>query len=317
MAHDLIRLSSDRGEAWIAPTGGRLVRYRSRLDGDDDTWLSWIDADQTPDSSFPMVPFVSRIRNAQFRFEGQLITLRANNPPEPHAIHGHGFQRRWQVAHDGAHGAAHGAAQGAAQDASSVTLRLDHAAGLDGWPWHYRADQYLSLRPCGSLHLRLTLTNRSSRSMPFGLGYHPYFLAVEDLILQTQVSHLWQMDDEVLPQGVGEVPESMPLERGFRLGGNDIDTVFSGWSGAVLLKQPSAGYALNVRANTSHLVLYTSAEGHFVCAEPVTHVTDAFNMQWQEGGEIPAIDPGARVLAPAASVSLEISFEPVKAVSTA
>src|SRR5258708_7916801 len=59
--------------------------------------------------SFPLVPYSNRIGNGAFEWDGKIVTLARNFLPEPHAIHGVGFERSWQV-------------QGGAGD--SVLLRL-------------------------------------------------------------------------------------------------------------------------------------------------------------------------------------------------
>ena len=48
--------------------------------------------------SFAMVPFCSRITSGRFDYRGKSVQLAPNFPPEPHAIHGFGWQSRWQIA---------------------------------------------------------------------------------------------------------------------------------------------------------------------------------------------------------------------------
>ena len=48
-------------------------------------------------ASFPLVPYSNRIGNGEFEWGDNIVTLARNFPPEPHAIHGVGFQRPWQV----------------------------------------------------------------------------------------------------------------------------------------------------------------------------------------------------------------------------
>src|SRR5579862_1048126 len=47
--------------------------------------------------SYPLVPFSNRIDHAGFRFDGRDYRLNRNFLPEPHAIHGDGWQQAWQV----------------------------------------------------------------------------------------------------------------------------------------------------------------------------------------------------------------------------
>ena len=48
-------------------------------------------------SSYPLVPFSNRIAQARLQWQGTLYPLVRNNGEEPHAIHGVGWQRAWEV----------------------------------------------------------------------------------------------------------------------------------------------------------------------------------------------------------------------------
>ena len=47
--------------------------------------------------SYPLVPFSNRIERATLQWQGTSHPLVKNNAPEPHAIHGVGWQRPWAV----------------------------------------------------------------------------------------------------------------------------------------------------------------------------------------------------------------------------
>ena len=47
-------------------------------------------------AAFPLVPYSNRIRAGRFSFRGRAVVEPLNRPPERHAIHGHGWQARWQ-----------------------------------------------------------------------------------------------------------------------------------------------------------------------------------------------------------------------------
>jgi aldose 1-epimerase len=53
--------------------------------------------------SYPLVPFSNRIGHARMQWKGASHTLAQNFPPEPHAIHGVGWQRPWAVMEAQAH----------------------------------------------------------------------------------------------------------------------------------------------------------------------------------------------------------------------
>ena len=46
--------------------------------------------------SYPLVPFSNRVGHATLKWQGTSHPLVQNNGPEPHAIHGIGWQRPWK-----------------------------------------------------------------------------------------------------------------------------------------------------------------------------------------------------------------------------
>ena len=103
-----------------------MLAYWSTLDKNRIDWLA--PANEHHVASFPMVPFCSRIEHGRFTFEHRKISLPANNPPEPHAIHGWGYQRRWQLD---------------SHTKNEACLTLEQSAGE--WPWRHDMRQWLAL----------------------------------------------------------------------------------------------------------------------------------------------------------------------------
>ena len=99
-------------------------------------------------AAFGLVPFSGRIEQGRFDYDGERYRLAPNMPPEPHAIHGHGWQSAWHVA---------------GREPQSITLAMRHARGA--WPWAYKATQVFSLTP-DALTIEMTLTNLSQTPMP-------------------------------------------------------------------------------------------------------------------------------------------------------
>src|SRR5450432_2223592 len=93
-------------------------------------------------ASFPLVPYSNRIGNATFEWDGKIIELTPNFPPEPHAIHGVGFERSWTCT---------------ARTADSALLTLIHQPDA-GWPWPFEARQRITIAD-RELTLDLTAVN--------------------------------------------------------------------------------------------------------------------------------------------------------------
>ena len=237
-------------------------------------------------ASFPLVPFVNRIRGGRFTFCGREVRLTPNMAGDPSPLHGQGWLNPWAV--------------DAAGDRHAL-LRFRHEPGE--WPWAYEARQQFHLDERG-YSLTLSCTNVSDEPMPCGLGQHPYFPCGPETWLDTRVTHIWTIDDQVLP--VKKVPAEGRYDLRDRLVcGQGLDHGFAGWGGEATMSDPSWPYTLRLSSPDAHFFqLYSPGEGGIFVAEPVTHANAALNApeeQW------PAL--GLRVLEPGAAMSLSMRLD--------
>ena len=128
-------------------------------------------------ASFPLVPYVNRIRDGAFRFRGRTVRLEPNMAGDPSPLHGQGWLNPWRVL---------------SVSAQEAVLEYEHPAGE--WPWAYVARQHFKLDD-GALDVALSCRNLADEPMPCGLGQHPYFHCSEGTRLQTKVDHAWTIDD--------------------------------------------------------------------------------------------------------------------------
>jgi aldose 1-epimerase len=238
-------------------------------------------------SCFPLVPFSNRIADARFAFRGQVYHLQPNLPPEPHAIHGHGWQNPWALA---------------AASASEAELTFRHA--VPGTPLDYQARQTFALREDG-LAVALEVTNAGDGPMPAGIGLHPYFTRTEGVTLRAGLDHVWLPDERKIPQRRVAVPAAWDFARGRRLAPLDLDHCFRGWDGRAELHWPETDLTLVIEAlpPLRHLVIYVPPGQEFFCIEPVSHVNDGFNLL-ERGVQ----DTGVRVLAPGETLVATVRF---------
>ena len=228
-------------------------------------------------STFPLVPFSNRVGYATFTFERETVHLAPNFPPEPHAIHGVGWELPWRVAHAGE---------------SSAELVLRHA--IPDTPFDFEAVQHVVLAS-DRLELRLALTNRGERRMPAGIGYHPFFVRTDGATLQTQLRHVWLPDEEKLPRERIELPETWDFSRPRPVSTLEMDHCFDGWDGEATICWPETARRVIIEADPvfRHAVIFIPPGADFFCFEPVTNANDAFNLA-ARGVE----DVGMVVLAP-------------------
>jgi aldose 1-epimerase len=217
-------------------------------------------------AGFPLVPFSNRVNAGRFEWQGGSLALAANFPPEPHAIHGVGFQRPWQVQ---------------SRSDNSVLLELRHRPD-SGWPWAFDARQRFTLAD-DSLTLDLNATNREAFSVPLAVGHHPY-LPRGGACLTFYADGVWLAGDDglpaerVAPSGKFDFSRGAPVERA------DIDHCYSGWGRAAYVTWPHKPQALEISASPelTYAVVYSSAALEEFCFEPVAHMNDALNRRAPE-----------------------------------
>jgi aldose 1-epimerase len=233
--------------------------------------------------SYPLVPFSNRIGQAAFQWAGERYSLLPNNPPEPHAIHGVGWQHPWTVLQ---------------ADAQQAHLAYTHQAD-GGWPFAFAAEQMIKLSADG-LNLELRLTNQSDAPMPAGLGWHPFFVKRPGCQLRFVASGRWEMDAAKLPTHrltcTGLDTSCTTL---------DVDHCFDGWSGVVQLDDELL--RTHIRSNLQRLVVFTNPSRDFVAIEPVSHVNNAVQLMQATGASADAL--GLSVLQPGASMSAHMHIQ--------
>src|SRR4029078_5396889 len=124
-------------------------------------------------ASFPLVPYVNRIRGGRFSFRGHEVRIAPNMAGDPSPLHGQGWINRWSI-------------EWARE--RQAALRFRHEPGE--WPWLYDAWQGFELDE-GGLTIKLECQNLAEEPMPCGLGQHPYFPCGPETRLDTEVTHVW------------------------------------------------------------------------------------------------------------------------------
>lgn len=237
-------------------------------------------------ASFPLVPFVNRIRGGCFTFQGRQVRLSPNMAGDPCPLHGQGWVNPWRTE--------------SSSEAEAVLVFM-HEPGE--WPWAYEVRQ--TVRLVGdTLCLNLICSNTSDEPMPCGLGIHPYFPCGPDTVIQTSVQNVWTVDDNVLPveriaaAGRYDIGDSPACGRG-------LDNGYDGWSGRALLTDPGWPFELVLSSRQARFFqFYSPQEGGLFVAEPVTHANAALNAPQQDWASL-----GMRVLQPGEDMALDARLE--------
>lgn len=234
-------------------------------------------------SAFPMVPFVGRIHNARFKPRGDCIQLPANLPPEPHAIHGHGWQDVWKVD---------------AVSETEATMVYHHMAAA--WPWTYEARQVFQLSN-DNLSLTLTVTNKSDTPMPVGIGWHPYFTR-KGARLSVATTHAWSADEETGVNNRINVPPACDLSVAAEVSEMRLDRAFSVRPDPIRITWSTHSVTMTKDPVFAHATIYVPHEQDYFCVEPISHAPNAIN------SDLPASMTGYRELAPGETLSGTITL---------
>jgi aldose 1-epimerase len=226
-------------------------------------------------AGFPLVPYSNRIGQASFEWRGKSVALARNFSPEPHAIHGVGFERPWQVQ---------------TRSSDSALLRLMHRPDA-AWPWAFEARQRITLSD-DLLVLEFVAVNLESQAVPLAFGHHPYFPR-SDARLTFHAHGVWLVGDDGLPCELAQPAGQFDFSRGAAVENADIDHCFTGWNGVAIIAWPDKALALAITGSRelSSAVLYIRRGLDAFCFEPVAHINNALNRADRESS-MPVIAPG-------------------------
>ena len=232
---------------------------------------------------YPLVPYSNRVAQAALKWNGTSHPLVQNNVAEPHAIHGVGWQRPWEVLD---------------ADDQFALLSYEHKADA-AWPFAFDTSQAFRIRE-GELELTLSITNQSSGPAPVGLGWHPYFVKRAGSHLAFEASGRWEMGPDKLPTHRVAAP-GLDAD----CAALDVDHCFDGWRGEAQLRDDRL--RVRITSSLSRLVVFTNSTRDFVAIEPVSHVNNAVNLLARGGLTAEAL--GLQVLQPGESMSATMGIQ--------
>ncbi|MEL7559242.1 aldose 1-epimerase [Stutzerimonas chloritidismutans] len=284
LQHESLRLS-------VCPAlGGAITRLS--VDGID-VLRPWDGSDSVRRTScFVLAPFSNRVGDAGFVHEGVRYALRNLSAEHPLPIHGVAWKRAWRLT---------------AQTSTSLRLTFTHQPEEDGvldWPFAFEVEHEIKLDDTG-VALQLRLRNTDSRSMPAGLGWHPYFLRHETCRLQFEAQAVWQNDTQNLPSQKTPIPAGWDFSAEKPLQQPGLDNCFVGRTRPVTVRWPDKRVELTMHPSESldHMVVFTPpAEMGFFAVEPVSHANNALCMD-------DPITNGMRVLPPAETMQVSCKLQ--------
>lgn len=212
---------------------------------------------------FPMLPLANRVAGNRFTFQDCVVTLPKSPADDEFFLHGNGWLERWSVA-------------SMSETECVLTLRSQLTCGFD-----YRAELRYSLRE-NVFHAELTLTHLGQQTMPYGLGFHPWFYFDDRSVVQFSGSGYWPEGEKHLPQAwQSDIPAEMDFSAAKHSGDRWLNVGYSGWNGMARI----GGDVMNVTVSsqTPWLMLFRMLGESFLCLEPQSHPVNAHHQAGQPG----------------------------------
>lgn len=287
-----LELAAGDARLVLAPAfGGTILSYTSQIGPRRIDWFrptAGVPKQPGDTACFPLVPFSSRVRDSRFRFNGRTVELPRVERYGAHFRHGFGCLGAWDVAEQAA-------------DRAVLEFRESGSA----WPFPFRARQEFHLAP-DALAITMEVANTGRESMPAGMGLHPYFPRTPRSRVDATVAGMWEADAEVMPlRLVSPPPPGRDPGHGIVPSATAVDCVYAGWSHRARIAWPEHRAMLTMTAAPpfDFLVIFTPPGQDFFCVEPVTHITDAFNLA-ADGRQ----NTGMIVLAPGQTAKAAANF---------
>lgn len=217
-------------------------------------------------------PFPNRIEDGEYSFDGSDYQLPINKVDERNAIHGLLQKAKYEIV-------------GAEELMNGTVLRFKHLyAGSPAFPWEFELEKTIRLTD-NQIHIHNKVTNLSNDPMPYGDGWHPYFVApsgsVNDCELELATDARILVDERMIPTGETESWYEFPLNGGEEIGGHKFDdgftTQFTGNMPQAVVRNEHYQIELWQSQAYPYLQVYIPPNRQSIALEPMSCATNAFN----------------------------------------
>jgi len=169
------------------------------------------------------------------------------------------------------------------QGAAEVTSRLEfwrHPEWMAQFPFAHAIEMTYRLA-AGVLEVRTSIENLSQQPMPLCIGFHPWYQIPgsprDSLTVHLPVREHYTLTDKSIPTGETtpiNLPDPTPLA------GRPLDDVFGGVNASEEFWVEGNGRRISFRFGPKFpvAVIYAPLGKNVICFEPMTAVTDAFNL---------------------------------------
>lgn len=184
----------------VAPNYGARLTSLSFLKNDKRHPVLWeVSADDCKKGTWSkneiLFPFPNRIEDGQYEYDGISYQIPINEKSYNNAIHGMISNEKFEIKEKEING-----------DSASITLVHNYDGSMEYYPFPFTFEVTYSYSEFSKLSTTFNIYNCGRVTLPFGLGWHPYFkfgkAGLEEVELTIPESeNLLLSDDRSLPTG--------------------------------------------------------------------------------------------------------------------
>ncbi len=186
------------------------------------------------------------------------------------------------------------------EEQAAITSRLElwrYPDWMAHFPFAHTLEMTYRLKD-GALEVETLIENNSVEAMPVSIGYHPYFtlpgVPRDSWKVRLPVKEHVELNGKLTPSGTRTpYTQAQPVE----LAGRQFDDVFAGVdpNGEFSVEGGGKKIALRFGPKFPVAVVYAPPGRDFICFEPMSGVTNAFNLAHKgQYPELQKISPGGR-----------------------
>ena len=210
-----------------------------------------------------LFPFANRVNNGAYRFNGKDFQLETNQKEENNAIHGLVYNKKFKIVEKNA-------------NANSASITLDYIENNEsiGFPYTYSIQLKYTFTK-NNLSLNISVKNTDSKSFPFTIGWHPYFIS-DDLfksVLNFDSSKKLIIGDRNITTDVEDVA---PIND-FQIKDQKLDDCWILKSNKIKFNTPNYQLTILSSVENNFLQVYTPDRLNTMAIEPTTGISDSFN----------------------------------------
>jgi aldose 1-epimerase len=219
-----------------------------------------------------LAPWVNRVRNGNYSFQGRNYQLPITEPALGNAIHGFLARKAFQIIE-----------KEILPDRAILVLQHVYAGDYPGFPFPFVFQLTYELHTNGHFFIRFEIANTGENQMPYAIGWHPYFsfpdTDLSDLEISFSPCSKFISDAQMIPLREELVEYAEPvdlakesLDNVFRLQASEFHTT------TLTNKRTKSSLFIQQKIDDfPFLVVYAPKNEACVAIEPMTANTDAFN----------------------------------------